>query len=76
MEGGVRGPDDVVRVFASYSYKDPSYLRDDSLLGFLRWMSADAGAEFWTDERITASSLWNDEIRSQLERSNLQRPKV
>ncbi len=62
---------DAVRVFVSYSHKDPAYLRDDSLLGFLKGLSGEAGVEFWTDERITASSLWNDEIRSQLERCDI-----
>jgi class 3 adenylate cyclase/tetratricopeptide (TPR) repeat protein len=57
---------DVVRVFVSYSHKDPAYLADDSLLGFLKGLTGEAGVEFWTDERITASSVWNDEIRKQL----------
>ena len=55
-----------VRVFVSYSHKDPSYLADDSLLGSLKGLSAE-GVEFWTDERIAAASFWNEEIRKQLE---------
>ncbi len=70
-EREVRKPDDIVRVFVSYSHKDPAYLRDDSLLGFLKGLSAEAGVEFWTDDRITASSMWNDEIRKQLEQSDI-----
>jgi len=66
-----RDATDLVRVFVSYSHKDPSYLADDSLLGFLKGLTAEAGVEFWTDERITASSLWNDEIRKQLEASDI-----
>ena len=71
VEREVRGIDDPVRIFVSYSHKDPAYLRDDSLLGFLKGMSAETGVEFWTDERIAASSMWNDEIRKQLERSDI-----
>src|SRR6266542_2411048 len=71
VEREARGPQETVRVFVSYSHKDPSYLRDDSLLGFLKGLSAEAGVEFWTDERISASQLWNDEIRAQLERSDI-----
>src|SRR5258707_13553165 len=67
VEHEVRQHDDVVRVFVSYSHKDPSYLADDSLLGFLKGLSAEAGVEFWTDERITAGSFWNEEIRKRLE---------
>lgn len=62
---------DVVRVFVSYSHKDPSYLADDSLLGFLKGLSTEAGVEFWTDERITAGSFWDEEIRSRLEQSDI-----
>ena len=68
---GVDPTDDVVRVFVSYSRKDQRYLADDSLLGFLKGLSAEAGVEFWTDERITAGSLWNDEIRTRLEQSDI-----
>ena len=71
VEREARGTDDPVRIFVSYSHKDPAYLRDDSLLGFLKGMSAESGVEFWTDERIAASSMWNDEIRKQLERSDI-----
>ncbi|HEV7920381.1 MAG TPA: AAA family ATPase [Thermoanaerobaculia bacterium] len=67
----VRRAEDAVRVFVSYSHKDPAYLRDDSLLGFLKGLGEDGGVEFWTDERITASSLWNDEIRRGLETSDI-----
>jgi class 3 adenylate cyclase/tetratricopeptide (TPR) repeat protein len=71
VERDGRPSDDVVRVFVSYSHKDPSYLADDSLLGFLKGLAAEAGVEFWTDERITAGSFWNDEIRARLERSDI-----
>ena len=66
-----RGHEEAVRVFVSYSHKDPGYLRDDSLLGFLKGLAGEENIEFWTDERITASSLWNDEIRKQLEQSDI-----
>jgi class 3 adenylate cyclase len=71
VDKDVRRLGDAVRVFVSYSHKDPAYLADDSLLGFLKGLTSEAGVEFWTDERITASSLWNDEIRKQLERSDI-----
>ncbi|MEA2462821.1 MAG: hypothetical protein QOJ98_568, partial [Acidobacteriota bacterium] len=66
-----RRADDVVRVFVSYSHKDPSYLADNSLLGFLKGLAAEEGVEFWTDERITAGSFWNDEIRARLATSDI-----
>ncbi|HYK02193.1 MAG TPA: AAA family ATPase [Thermoanaerobaculia bacterium] len=71
VEQDRRQSDDVVRVFVSYSHKDPAYLADDSLLGFLKGLSAEEGVEFWTDERITAGSFWNDEIRSRLATSDI-----
>jgi class 3 adenylate cyclase/tetratricopeptide (TPR) repeat protein len=64
-------PAEKVRIFVSYSHRDPQYLADDSLLGFLKGLSAEANVDFWTDERIAASSLWNDEIRKQLESSDI-----
>ncbi len=71
VEREVRGSDDLVRVFVSYSHKDPSYLADDSLLGFLKGLSAEAGVDFWTDERISAGAFWNDEIRTRLDSSDI-----
>ena len=62
---------DAVRIFVSYSHKDPQYLGEDSLLGFLKGLAADGDVDFWTDERIAASSLWNDEIRKGLETSDI-----
>ncbi|MEA2239396.1 MAG: hypothetical protein QOC81_4120 [Thermoanaerobaculia bacterium] len=64
-------PADKVRIFVSYSHRDPQYLAEDSLLGFLKGLSAEENVDFWTDERIAASSLWNDEIRKQLESSDI-----
>ena len=62
---------DSVRIFVSYSHKDPQYLGDDSLLGFLKGLGADGDVDFWTDERIAAGSLWDDEIRNRLESSDI-----
>src|SRR6185295_14154759 len=62
---------DPVRVFVSYSHKDPQYLGDDSLLGFLKGLATEGDVDFWTDERIAASSLWNDEIRKGLETTDI-----
>jgi tetratricopeptide (TPR) repeat protein len=63
--------DASVRIFVSYSHKDPSYLADDSLLGFLRGIASESGVEFWTDERIATGSHWDEEIRKQIERCDI-----
>ena len=47
-------PADKVRIFVSYSHRDPQYLADDSLLGFLKGLAAEANVDFWTDDRIAA----------------------
>ena len=56
----------TVRLFVSYSHRDPEYLGPESLLGFLRGLERDENVEFWTDERIEAGTSWDDEIRTRL----------
>jgi class 3 adenylate cyclase/tetratricopeptide (TPR) repeat protein len=63
--------DAPVKVFVSYSHKDPQYLADESLLGFLKGLGPEENVEFWTDERIAGGSDWNDEIRKRLDSSDI-----
>ena len=60
-----------VHIFVSYSHKDPDYLADDSLLGFLKGLEHEAGVRFWTDERLEAGADWDDEIKSRLRSSHI-----
>ncbi len=61
----------AVRIFISYSHRDPQYLGDDSLVGFLRPLEADEGVEFWTDERLEAGTFWDEEIQKRLRSSDI-----
>src|SRR5947209_3515885 len=60
-----------VRIFVSYSHRDPKYLGDDSLLGFLKGLERDADVEFWTDERIEAGTSWDEQIQERLRTSDI-----
>ncbi|HXH39992.1 MAG TPA: AAA family ATPase, partial [Thermoanaerobaculia bacterium] len=60
-----------IRIFVSYSHRDPSYLGDDSLLGFLKGLEREEDVEFWTDEGIEAGTLWNEQIHEQLRTSDI-----
>jgi class 3 adenylate cyclase/tetratricopeptide (TPR) repeat protein len=60
-----------VRIFISYSHRDPQYLGDDSLVGFLRGLEAEEGAEFWTDERLEGGTFWDEEIQKNLRGSDI-----
>jgi hypothetical protein len=70
LESESDGPSDPISVFVSYSHRDSKYLRPDSLLGFLAGLENE-GFEFWSDERIVTSELWDERIRSQIERSDV-----
>lgn len=61
----------TVRLFVSYSHRDPEYLGPDSLLGFLKGLERDENVEFWTDERIEAGTAWDDEIKARLRDSDI-----
>jgi class 3 adenylate cyclase/tetratricopeptide (TPR) repeat protein len=72
IQGEVTDPKtEPVRIFVSYSHRDPAYLGDDSLLGFLKGLEHDEQVEFWTDERIEAGTFWNDQIRQRLLSSDI-----
>lgn len=60
-----------VRIFISYSHRDPQYLEDDSLVGFLRGLEAEEGVEFWTDQRLEAGTFWDEEIQKNLRTSDI-----
>ena len=61
---------DTTKIFVSYSHRDKTYIRENSLLGFLRGLEND-GAEFWWDQRMTAGDTWDDEIRGQLLKADI-----
>ena len=60
-----------VKVFICYSHHDQSYLRDDSLLGYLKALERDGTAELWYDEKIVTGEQWNDEIQANIQASGI-----
>jgi class 3 adenylate cyclase/tetratricopeptide (TPR) repeat protein len=61
-----------VRIFISYSHRDPQYLGDDSLVGgFLRGLEAEEGVEFWTDQELEGGTFWDEEIQKRLRSSDI-----
>lgn len=60
-----------VRIFVSYSHRDPSYLGGDSLLGFLKGLEREEDVEFWTDERIECGTAWDEQIQERLRTSDI-----
>lgn len=61
---------DAVKIFVSYSHQDAEYLKDDSLLGFLRGLEKD-NVEFWTDRRIRPGELWDAVIKTNLQEADI-----
>ena len=61
---------DKVKVFVSYSHKDPQYLAEDSLLGFLKGLEKD-GVEFWTDRQLRAGELWHEVIEANMQDASI-----
>jgi hypothetical protein len=61
---------DAVKVFVSYSHQDAEYLKDDSLLGFLKGLGKD-GVEFWDDRRIRPGELWDEVIKANLQEARI-----
>jgi hypothetical protein len=59
-----------VKVFVSYSRKDPQYLEDDSLLGYLKGLEAE-NVEFWTDRNIRGGELWDDVIKANIQNAHI-----
>ena len=61
---------DTVSVFVSYSPQDAKYLAVDSLLGYLRGLEGEK-FDFWYDERIQTGELWDDRIRTEIDRADI-----
>ncbi len=59
-----------VNVFVSYSHKDKEYLGDEELLGFLRGLEKE-GVRFWWDETLVVGDDFNDEIKTQIENTQI-----
>jgi formylglycine-generating enzyme required for sulfatase activity len=55
----------VVKIFVSYSHKDPHYLQDNSLLGFLKGLEQE-DVQFWTDRDIRPGESWDEVIKTNL----------
>ena len=62
---------EILKVFVTYSHKDADYLKDDSLLGFLRGLEKTEDIEFWTDQRIVAGDPWDEVIKENLRNSRI-----
>jgi len=60
-----------VRIFVSYSHRDPSYLGPDSLLGFLKGLEREEDVELWSDEGIEGGTLWDAQIQERMETSDI-----
>ena len=60
-----------VKVFIGYSHQDKRYLRDTSLLGYLKALENEGLVEFWHDERITTGNLWDKEVQTKITESNV-----
>ena len=61
---------DTVKIFVSYSHQDAEYLKDDSLLGFLKGLEKD-NVEFWDDRRIRPGELWDAVIKANLQEARI-----
>ena len=59
-----------VTVFVSYSHKDREYLGGEELLGFLRGLEKE-GVRFWWDEALVAGDDVDEEIKAQIENSQV-----
>ena len=59
-----------VNVFVSYSHLDASYLRADSLIGYLSGLSNE-GFTFFTDRDLVTGDPWDDRIRDQVQRADI-----
>ncbi len=50
--------------------KKPACRADDSLLGYLKGLQNE-GVEIWYDNNITAGELWDEKIRSELDKTHI-----
>lgn len=58
------------RVFVSYSHQDRKYLEDGLLLDYLKGLEQE-GFDFWSDERIITSEIWDEEIKKQMSSADI-----
>ena len=65
MVEGLLKVTDTIEVFVTYSKHDARYLKDDSLLGFLRGLERE-GVSFWSDREIPQGALWDADIEQHL----------
>jgi hypothetical protein len=63
-------PPATIHIFVSYSHQDDGYLRDDSLLGFLRGLEKE-GIAFWTDKQIRPGEQWDTVIKDHLQNAGI-----
>ena len=59
----------TVRLFVSYSHRDREYR--DELLDRLKGLEKDEDVEFWTDEKLEAGTLWDEQIQQRLRESDI-----
>jgi hypothetical protein len=62
---------DRVRVFVSYSHQDGKYLNQGSLVDYVSGGLRNDGFDFWYDERIRGSDLWDDSIEQEMDRADI-----
>jgi hypothetical protein len=67
---GTKPEQKQIRVFVSYSHQDRKYLDNDSLLGYLKGLEQE-GFEFWNDQRIRTSEIWDTEVRNQINSADI-----
>ena len=60
----------TTKIFVSYSHLDAKYLKDSSLLGYLKGLERD-GARFWWDKSINAGDNWDEAIRDEIRQANI-----
>ncbi len=58
------------KIFVSYSHRDAGYLAPDSLLGYLKGLEQE-GVEFWWDEALVTGQRWDDEIKAQIDATDI-----
>ncbi len=61
----------IVKIFVSYSHQDAHYLKDDSLLGFLKGIKRTYQVDFWDDEKLVTGDDWNDKIKNQINKADI-----
>ncbi|GEM_PF-6175164 len=59
-----------IKVFVSYSHEDRSYLKKNSLLGFLKGLERE-GVCFWSDENLVTGQFWDEKIKNQIKETDI-----